>query len=99
MSDDHFGTREEMIDRYRQLERELAEAKARADHAAREYVEERKEHQETERENAALRELLAEWRATELDTEDDEYQPWMNQFTARVDALLDPRPAGCTGSE
>lgn len=33
MNNDHFGTREEMIDRYRALERELAEEKQRRERA------------------------------------------------------------------
>lgn len=40
---------------------------------------------------AALREaeaVLREWRATELDPMDEEFEPWLEQFTARVDALL-----------
>ncbi|MCR4300659.1 MAG: hypothetical protein NUV51_03540 [Sulfuricaulis sp.] len=37
--------------------------------------------------------LLREWRATELDAQDEEYQPWMDSFTARVDAVLQPSEA------
>jgi hypothetical protein len=39
--------------------------------------------------------LLREWRATELDSMDEEFQPWLDSFTKRVDAVLamTPEPA------
>ena len=37
---------------------------------------------------ATAHELLREWRATELDSMDEEFQPWIDQFTARVDVAL-----------
>jgi methionine synthase II (cobalamin-independent) len=36
----------------------------------------------------SLRALLIEWRETELDYMDEEYQPWLDSFTARVNKAL-----------
>lgn len=41
-------------------------------------------------ESAALKEamaLLAEWKNTELDFMDDEFEPWIEQFTERINTL------------
>lgn len=40
------------------------------------------------RQLAEMRALLVEWRETELDSMDEEYEPWIESFTARVDAVL-----------
>lgn len=36
--------------------------------------------------------LLREWRATAADCMDEEFEPWLEQFTKRVDAVLDSAP-------
>ena len=37
--------------------------------------------------------LLREWRATCLDGHDEEFAPWLDSFTARVDAVLSGEPS------
>ena len=38
--------------------------------------------------NAELVAILRDWRATELDAMDEEFEPWMAAFTARVAAAI-----------
>ena len=44
-----------------------------------------------------FRSLLIEWRETELDSMDEEFEPWMESFTTRVDAALTKEPSNGQG--
>jgi hypothetical protein len=48
-----------------------------------------KAKEEAERDAQSLRALLTEWSETELDYMDEEYQQWIDSFTARVSAAID----------
>jgi hypothetical protein len=91
-----------MTDSARQLERELSaalKAKEEADTRIK-VLEEWAEGpngvkwyiarlEEAERDVRILSALLTEWREAELDYMDEEYQQWIDSFTARVSAAID----------
>lgn len=45
----------------------------------------------------AAESLLREWLNTELDSMDEEFEPWVASFTERIEALLPPAPASREG--
>lgn len=73
------------IDRLRQ---ELAEARAQSteDHAA--MLAALGESMRLREVNAELVAILRDWRATALDVMDEEFEPWVAAFAARVNAAI-----------
>ena len=46
---------------------------------------------------ATMEGLLREWRNTELDNQDEEFEPWINSFTDRVNGVLNQTAAPSGG--